>query len=433
MEEHRVLQRLMELSAQPEPDELKIEAIDRDITRAMAHGMKKIRKIYTSPFSPQIKQARLRRRFYKLHLSMMLNNLDLRTQLDSISAELETPPPSPTTDEEARQLLRQAQKKVRDITKRAAELRVTFLEEQATNLEAVDKEKSALIRKRIIKAEEIKKMYVKLRRYLKPQDRSSLHHIMVPDDDLPPRVAQLWRSIYDPVLLEALIQERNKKHFSQAQGTPFTKDVLSQIPFSGTGPMADSILNGTMEVDDPIVQLVLDNLKRPDNVIDIPATVTIDEVKGKLDNWKESTSTSPITKRHLGHYQSLTRLIDTEDEDIPNKSVIRAKKILNAHFLLIAYSVKFGISLTRWQNVVNSMIEKEPGNPRIHRLRVIHLYEADYNLILGLFWARKLVPLAEKARLFNKGCYGSRPGLSAVDPVLLEELQVSISYLSRTN
>jgi hypothetical protein len=79
------------------------------------------------------------------------------------------------------------------------------------------------------------------------------------------------------------------------------------------------------------------------------------------------------------------------------------------------------------------MIEKEPGNPRTHQLRIIHLYEADYNLMLSMFWARKLVPQAEQARLFNKSCYGSRPGRSAIDPVLLEELQVSLSYLSRTN
>jgi hypothetical protein len=64
---------------------------------------------------------------------------------------------------------------------------------------------------------------------------------------------------------------------------------------------------------------------------------------------------------------------------------------------------------------------------------LIHLYEADYNLILGLFWARKLVPLPEEQRLFHSSCYGGRPGLLAIDPVLLEELQVSISYLSRSN
>ena len=180
------------------------------------------------------------------------------------------------------------------------------------------------------------------------------------------------------------------------QGTPFTHGILGTIPFSGTGPITDRILDGTLTVQDPIVQLVLDNLKRPTHLKLIPATVTLDEVKGKFDNWKETTSTSPITKRHLGHYQCLTRLVETEEEEKPDEAVKQAKRILNAHFLIVAYSVKYGISLTRWQNVVNSMIEKEPGNPRIHRLRVIHLYEADYNLVLGLFWARKLVPSIEK-------------------------------------
>jgi hypothetical protein len=77
------------------------------------------------------------------------------------------------------------------------------------------------------------------------------------------------------------------------------------------------------------------------------------------------------------------------------------------------------------------MIEKEPGNPRIHRLQVIHLYEADYHLMLSLFWARIIFPQAEQLWLFNSSCYGSRPDLSVVDQVLLEELQVLIAYLSQ--
>jgi hypothetical protein len=64
---------------------------------------------------------------------------------------------------------------------------------------------------------------------------------------------------------------------------------------------------------------------------------------------------------------------------------------------------------------------------------VIHLYEVDYNLILGIFWAHKLVLQAKSQQLFNSSCYGSYPGQLAVDPVLMEELQVSISYLSWTN
>jgi hypothetical protein len=155
----------------------------------------------------------------------------------------------------------------------------------------------------------------------------------------------------------------------------------------------------------------LDNLKWPITVAtEIPAIVILDKIKGKFNNWKETTSTSPITKQHLGHYQCLAWLIDQEKENNVEPDavvlVLRAKKILNAHFLLVAYLVKFGISLTQWQNEVNSVIEKEPGSPRIHWLQVIHLYEANYNLILSIFWARKLVPQAEQLRLFNSfQCY----------------------------
>jgi hypothetical protein len=194
-----------------------------------------------------------------------------------------------------------------------------------------------LIQKRIVKTEEIKTMYMKLRRYLNPQGCSSLNHAMIPDDDLPPKEARLWRSVYDPVVLEALIIARNKKHFAQAHGTPFTKDILGMIPFSGTGLIADSILDGTLHVDDPIVQLVLDNLKKPEGLIEIPATITPDKVKEKFDNWKERRSMLPLTKRHLGHYQCLTRLVESEeDKDKPNPAIARAKKILKAHFLIIA-------------------------------------------------------------------------------------------------
>ena len=42
------------------------------------------------------------------------------------------------------------------------------------------------------------------------------------------------------------------------------------------------------------------------------------------------------------------------------------------------------------ENVVNMMILKEEGNTKIHRLRVIHLFEADYNLLLGIKW-RQLI------------------------------------------
>jgi hypothetical protein len=40
------------------------------------------------------------------------------------------------------------------------------------------------------------------------------------------------------------------------------------------------------------------------------------------------------------------------------------------------------------------MVEKVQGRPKINKLlgvRVIHLYEADYNLLLKINWARRLI------------------------------------------
>jgi hypothetical protein len=57
--DHKVPARLAALSDSTSPNMEECKRIDRDITRAMAHGMNTIRKLFTSPFSLQVKQARL--------------------------------------------------------------------------------------------------------------------------------------------------------------------------------------------------------------------------------------------------------------------------------------------------------------------------------------------------------------------------------------
>jgi hypothetical protein len=64
------------------------------------------------------------------------------------------------------------------------------------------------------------------------------------------------------------------------------------------------------------------------------------------------------------------------------------------------------------------MIEKQPGCPRINKLRVIHLFEADYNLLLKIIWARRLVWNAHDLGKINEGQAGSRPGRKALDVVI---------------
>ena len=100
------------------------------------------------------------------------------------------------------------------------------------------------------------------------------------------------------------------------------------------------------------------------------------------------------------------------------------------HLTLMNYALTRGYSYTRWQQVSNAMLFKEEGNIKIHRTRVIHLYEADYNLAIGLQWRSALYESEEHRRL-NQGQYGSRPHRNAHDPIFIEEFQFEISRTTR--
>jgi hypothetical protein len=76
------------------------------------------------------------------------------------------------------------------------------------------------------------------------------------------------------------------------------------------------------------------------------------------------------------------------------------------------------------------MIEKEPGNPLLHRLRVIHLYENDYNMILGIKF-REIIQKCQDDELIHPGCYGGLATKQSVDPIFLELMQHDYANLTR--
>jgi hypothetical protein len=68
------------------------------------------------------------------------------------------------------------------------------------------------------------------------------------------------------------------------------------------------------------------------------------------------------------------------------------------------------------------MIEKDPGSPKLHRLRIVHLFEADYKLFLKLQWGSPLVRKALSLDLLNNGQHGSVPGRTTLDPKTMNQL-----------
>ena len=106
------------------------------------------------------------------------------------------------------------------------------------------------------------------------------------------------------------------------------------------------------------------------------------------------------------------------------------QSIRRLHLQLIKYALTRGYSFLRWQKVANTILFKEKHNIKIHRTQVIHLYEANYNMILGLKWQAAMYK-SEAQKILHNGQFESRPRRNAIDPVILEELQFEISQASR--
>jgi hypothetical protein len=70
------------------------------------------------------------------------------------------------------------------------------------------------------------------------------------------------------------------------------------------------------------------------------------------------------------------------------------------------------------------------GNAKIHHMRVIYLYEADYNFILGVKW-RQMLYDSDRADVLHRGQFDGRPACDALTSVFMEELKNEISHASR--
>eukprot|EP00957_Ditylum_brightwellii_P069788 5299537-Ditylum_brightwellii.AAC.1 len=74
------------------------------------------------------------------------------------------------------------------------------------------------------------------------------------------------------------------------------------------------------------------------------------------------------------------------------------------------------------------MLEKDPGNPRIERLRLIVIVEGDMNTTLKIIWNKPLVPTAE-----NPVQFGNWKGRKALDALLMKIVTMDCICLFRLN
>ncbi len=331
------------------------------------------------------------------------------------------------------QALREARSNERDIIKESFKHRENELLQNIENCNMQDEKSKGDILRNIRKAEEIKQMFNKLKFIRGKYQKSGISSLQVPTvEGTNPKTCKDWKTVVTPSEIVAYLLRRNQGHFGQGEG-PFTIPPMSEaIDYPASTAACELMLEGEFnatELED-LTQLLVKHFSRRQTLDCLPPQITKTEFIEALQVWNEGTSTSP-SDINLGHYHALFRRHKYKDDSDEAKAFdIKRERILQAQLALPNYSLKFSHSFKRWRTIVNVMILKEPGNTKIHRLRVIHIYEADYNLLLGVKW-RQLLHRAEDKGLINDGCYGSRPGREARTVVFLEIMQMEISRGSR--
>jgi hypothetical protein len=107
------------------------------------------------------------------------------------------------------------------------------------------------------------------------------------------------------------------------------------------------------------------------------------------------------------------------------------------HFHCMATNLNIGTAtgcvLNRWKTTVSAMPEKIVGKPLIHKLRVTHTFEADFNLWTGAMWGRGFVSQGKKINAFRGENWCQRNGRRHTNPLLLKQFSCIIMHLMKTN
>ena len=430
----------------------KLKTYDKILTQASLSAERSCRKRRPEFYSNKLNSLRIRTSIARGHFNQLrkFNSSDTegfqaRLNRANTSIEFKDNPP------EAYQIYKSLRTELQDIAKQSRDIREAELNSRINEKHQVGSP-DHLKRLKNIKIGEATKRAWQSIKFLRNQSGHSqtLNRIDIPASwPIPlsdstqwhtlenPATCTQWKSITSPQDIEQYIRLRNRGHFGQAHGTPFTELPLRHdINWSADTPTSEDILNGHLQIDSvdsiPQCKALLDTCKVVTELDMLPAYISEKEFERKIQTWRETTTTSP-SGRHLGHYKALfvNPHPDTEPE-IPGQPTFRDKQtfIRRSILAIINFCLRTGHSLQRWQTVVNTMIFKETGNYKIHRLRVIHIYEADFNLLLAIKW-RQLIQSAEMSGTINEGLFGGRPGREAQSLTFLEELKYDISILTR--
>ena len=399
-----------------------VNKIDKEINDLMIASEKKccmVGRHCTTLFSKELKKALRQHRQCRCHLSNIL--------LKSGSGDN-----SPSAIQNAVLDLRQSKRALKNCQKNADSHRETMYDEIAKDtllMHPTRAKKKKSIIKQLKHCEKSRINSGKIRFATKGPRSSGISYILIPDtasytdeEQNDPSFDILniewiwnrtqkangkdihqWKRIDDIDTVISLVTQVLLKHFSQSSETPlaniYWKKKLSDPDFQQT------LLDGSFQYDSSLpseVNELLASFSRKPLIKDIPLLPTWKNFSHFVQTAKESTSSSP-SGRHYGHYKSLLH---------------SAPRILKGIFKVMCIALKHGLVPDRWKNTVTTLICKDNNTPYIHRLRPLHIVEAEMQFFSKYQWSHRLINQAEHFKNISPSQYGGRKNKQAQSSVL---------------
>jgi restriction endonuclease Mrr len=410
-----------------------LETIDHKFTQTRLDCEKASHSKFRHPWSPKLRDASLAINYWNTWLSQKKQKKDLRhARLRYVTQDTE----EYETDQDhslefIKFKLSQAQRRLHSVQERAEELRQIFLGDKARMYAEEGTQGLESIVRRIIHHEQQNKIFQKLKWIRGKSLSGGIDYIIDTDNNGQEHIIQ------DPEAIFASIIRNNISHFSQADATEPTREPIKSIlgPF-GTSETCDEILNGTFcieEVDcSNAAKAILRQLKQS-SMTQINDTILSTDLQHGYRKWGEFTSTSP-SGLHLSHDRAVLRYKESQciTAEATGKPTL-CDRIFGIKAKLLQFAIDHCHVYQRWTKVVNAMIEKIPGKQLLNKLRVIHLIESDFNLLIGILWGRRLVHHREINDQFDEGQGGSRPDRRTQELLLQKHLMYSIWRLGKIN
>ena len=398
---------------------LKYERLDREIHGICTKAEKGCRPAWAGSFewSPKLVYA-IKTLTYWRHRMKYKDRTVVAKQLEKELNLIY----QPLSQEVIQQMVTTSRQLLSDIQQTSREHRQEHLEALAENYASQHNMTSQQAVIDLMSHEDSRSTFEMLRQRLKPMTRRQLKTLWIARDEEGNYIKDITSKtvLTDKDDIHEALLRRNEKHLHQAAQTPFAHGKLRRrLRWDGTGVIAENMLTGEILNErkfSSAMQLYLESIKVQDfkllNIV--RPTLTLEEYSDFWKKKRESTVTSPFGL-HIGHY----------------KAALHKPAILEVHRVLLLIPFKTSMVPVRWRRTVQTMLEKDPGSPWIHRLRIIELFDAQANAGFQIFVGRTMMRNALSKNLLRDESYGSTPGKMAASALVQKLLSIDQLRLER--